>query len=128
MAYWRRKPPKGLLAHSDRGVQYASREYRKLIADFRIARSMSRRACCWDNAAMQTVFKTLKVERADRVRYETRNRARPDVVLGWKVGTARPASTAASAARRLPASSEASSRLDPGGCEIEAGSPSIIRQ
>ena len=86
MAYWRRKPAKALLAHSDRGVQYASRAYRKLIADFGMIQSMSRRACCWDNAAMESFFKTLKVERVYRVRYETRDQARLDIVdwiEGW---------------------------------------------
>ena len=86
MAYWRRKPPKGLLVHSDRGVQYASRAYRKLIDDFGMIQSMSRRACCWDNAAMESFFKTLKVERVYQVRYETRDQARLDIVAwveGW---------------------------------------------
>lgn len=86
MAYWRRKPPKGLLAHSDRGVQYASRAYRKLIDEFGMVQSMSRRACCWDNAAMESFFKTLKVERVYGVRYDTRDQARLDIVdwiEGW---------------------------------------------
>ena len=47
-AYWRRKPGPGLIMHSDRGSQYASDRYRKLIADFRMLQSMSRRANCWD--------------------------------------------------------------------------------
>jgi len=51
-AYWRRKPPPGLIVHSDRGSQYASDRYRQLIADFRMVQSMSRRANCWDNAPM----------------------------------------------------------------------------
>ena len=86
MAYWRRKPPRGLLAHSDRGVQYASRAYRKSSADFGMVQSMSRRTCCWDKAAMESFFKTLKVERTDRVRHETRPQAWLDVVAwmeGW---------------------------------------------
>lgn len=86
MACWRRKPPKGLLAHSDCGVQYSSRAYRQLIDDFGLVQSMSRRANCWDNAAMESFFKTLKVERVGQVRYDTRDQARLDIVdwiEGW---------------------------------------------
>ena len=86
MAYWRRKPAKSLLAHSDRGVQYVSRAYRELLDDFGMVQSMSRRACCWDNAAMESFFKTLKVERVYQARYDTRDQARLDIVNwieGW---------------------------------------------
>ena len=62
-AYWQRKPSPGLLVHTDRGSQYASHEYRRLAADFGITMSMSRKGNCWDNAAMESFFKTLKVER-----------------------------------------------------------------
>ena len=79
-AYWRRKPAPGLILHSDRGSQYASDRYRKLIADFRMLQSMSRRASCWDNAPMESFFKTLKVERVYQLRYETRAQARLDIV------------------------------------------------
>ena len=47
-AYWRRKPPAGLIMHTDRGSQYASDSYRQLIKDYRMIQSMSRRANCWD--------------------------------------------------------------------------------
>ncbi len=47
-AYWKRKPAAGLLMHSDRGSQYASDEHRRLIKDYRMIQSMSRRANCWD--------------------------------------------------------------------------------
>ena len=60
-AYWRRKPSAGLIMHSDRGSQYASDSYRQLIQDYRMIASMSRRGNCWDNAAMESFFKTLKV-------------------------------------------------------------------
>ncbi|WP_459906095.1 IS3 family transposase [Caballeronia sp. HLA56] len=79
-ACWHRKPALGLLLHSDRGSQYASRAYRKLAADFKMNVSMSRRANAWDNAAMESFFKTLKVERIYQVRYETRAQARLDIV------------------------------------------------
>ena len=47
-AYWKRKPPPGLIMHSDRGSQYASRAHRQLLTDFQMTQSMSRRANCWD--------------------------------------------------------------------------------
>jgi transposase InsO family protein len=80
MAYWRRKPLPGLIMHSDRGSQYASDAYRKLIADCRMMQSMSGRADCWDNAPMESFFKTLKVERIHELRYVTRAQTRLDIV------------------------------------------------
>lgn len=85
-AYWRRKPPVGLIMHSDRGSQYASDEHRKLIKGYRMIQSMSRRANCWDNAAMESFFKTLKVERVHSLRYDTRAIAKLDIV-DWIEGT-----------------------------------------
>ena len=79
-AYKRRKPAGGLIMHTDRGVQYASERHRQLIQDYRMVQSMSRRANCWDNAAMESFFKTLKVERIYLRRYETREQARLDIV------------------------------------------------
>ena len=79
-AYKRRKPAAGLIMHTDRGVQYASERHRQLIQDYRMVQSMSRRANCWDNAAMESFFKTLKVERIYLRRYETREQARLDIV------------------------------------------------
>jgi len=79
-AYWCRKPPAGLIMHSDRGSQYAGDEHRKLIKDYRMIQSMSRRANCWDNAAMESFFKTLKVERVHQLRYATRALAKLDIV------------------------------------------------
>lgn len=79
-ACWQRKPGAGLLVHTDRGSQYASHEYRRLTADFGITMSMSRKGNAWDNAAMESFFKTLKVERIYQVRYDTRAQARLDIV------------------------------------------------
>ena len=79
-AYWRRKPTAGLIMHSDRGSQYASDSHRQLIKDYRMVQSMSRRASCWDNAAMESFFKTLKVERIHLCRYDTRALAKLDIV------------------------------------------------
>ncbi|VTY38389.1 Integrase core domain protein [Xylophilus ampelinus] len=85
-AWWQRKPARGLLVHTDRGSQYASGRYRALAADLDITMSMSRKANAWDNAPMESFFKTLKVERIYQVRYGTRAQARLDIVdwiEGW---------------------------------------------
>jgi transposase InsO family protein len=85
MAYWRRKPAAGLVMHSDRGVQYASKEHRTLIDQYWMVQSMSRKANCWDNSPMESFFKTLKVEWVHRWRYATRAQARLDLV-NWIEG------------------------------------------
>lgn len=59
---------------------YASGRYRVLAADLGITISMSRKANAWDNAPMESFFKTLKVERIHQVRYDTREQARLDIV------------------------------------------------
>lgn len=85
-AWWQRKPGKGLLVHTDRGSQYASGQYRALAAELGINMSMSRKANAWDNAPMESFFKTLKVERIHQVRYGTRSQARLDIIdwiEGW---------------------------------------------
>jgi putative transposase len=79
MAVWRRGKPKQLLHHSDQGSQYTSEEFQRLLAEQGIACSMSRRGDCWDNAAMESFFSTLKLERANRRRYHTRDEARADL-------------------------------------------------
>ena len=61
-ALQRRQPAPGLLHHSDRGSQYASAEYQALLAQAQIRSSMSRKGDCWDNAAMESFFATLKAE------------------------------------------------------------------
>jgi putative transposase len=85
MAYWRRRPAPGLLMHSDRGSQYASDDYRKLLKQFHMTQSMSRKGNCWDNAPMESFFKTLKVERTYRLQYTSRDQARLDIV-NWIEG------------------------------------------
>jgi putative transposase len=79
-AYGLRIPDAGLIMHTDRGSQYASANHRKLIKDFQMVQSMSRKANCWDNAAMESFFKTLKVECTHRNRYPSRSQARLDIV------------------------------------------------
>lgn len=63
----KRQPAPGLVVHSDRGVQYASAEYQDLLKQRNFTCSMSRRANCWDNAPMESFFRTLKIERLYRV-------------------------------------------------------------
>lgn len=79
MAIWRRGKPLELLHHSDQGSQYTSEDFQRLLADQNIECSMSRRGDCWDNAAMESFFSTLKTERTNRKRYRTRDEARADV-------------------------------------------------
>jgi transposase InsO family protein len=79
-AYGQRRPTAGLILHSDQGSQYASRAYRALAAEFGLQVSMNRRANAWDNAAMESFFKTLKVERIYQGRYKTREQPRLDIV------------------------------------------------
>jgi len=57
-----RKPPKGLMVHTDQGSQFISDGYRKLLKAWGIKQSMSRRGNCWDNAVIESFFKTFKVE------------------------------------------------------------------
>jgi transposase InsO family protein len=81
MALWRRRPPKGqLIHHSDRGVQYASRAFRKLLGAHGIEGSMSRKGDCWDNAVVESFFGSLKSERIHWRSYQTREEARADIV------------------------------------------------
>ncbi len=104
-AYWRRKPGPGLIMHTDRGSQYASKSYRTLIRDFRMKASMSGKGNCWDNAAMESFFKTLKVERVYQVQYPTRAHARLDIV-DWIEGFYNRARLHSSVGYRTPVSVE----------------------
>lgn len=70
-----RRPPRGLIHHSDRGSPYASDEYRQRLAAHGIVSSMSRRGDCWDNAVAESFFATLRAELVDHERYETRAQA-----------------------------------------------------
>jgi transposase InsO family protein len=80
LAVERRLPGAGLLAHSDRGSQYASEHYQRLLARHGITCSMSRRADCWDNAPMESFFASLKKELVHRAAFATRAEARAAVV------------------------------------------------
>ena len=61
-AVWRYRPSSGLLHHSDRGCQYTSSDYQSLLAFFGFEQSMSARGHCYDNAAMESFWSTLKAE------------------------------------------------------------------
>jgi putative transposase len=76
MAVQRRLPDEGLLAHSDRGSQYASEHSQRLLAKHGIVCSMSRRADCWDNAPMESFFASLKTDPTKTGARSTRCRAR----------------------------------------------------
>jgi putative transposase len=80
MAIWQRQPDKGLVVHSDQGVQYASHQYRQLLATNSFVGSMSKKGCCWDNAVAESFFGSLKQERVHWRNYETRYEAQQDVM------------------------------------------------
>jgi transposase InsO family protein len=76
MALQRRQPPPGLIQHSDRGVQYACKDYRAILARHGIVQSMSRKGDCWDNAPMESLFGSLKTELVHRTSFPTREAAK----------------------------------------------------
>jgi putative transposase len=76
MALQRRKPAAHLTHHSDRGSQYASKEYRDILTARGITCSMSRTGDCWDNAVAESFFATLKKEFVHDERFKTRDEAK----------------------------------------------------
>ena len=80
MALWQRKPKAGLIHHSDRGSQYASRQFRQLLAQYKVTGSMSRKGDCWDNAVVESFFGTLKQERVQWRHYQSRRAAQQDIL------------------------------------------------
>jgi transposase InsO family protein len=79
MALLQRKPPVNLLFHSDRGVQYASGDYRRALAQAGLVASMSRKGNCYDNATMESFWSTLKLELVYRRDFATRSQARTQI-------------------------------------------------
>ena len=79
MAIAAKQPGPGLIHHSDRGVQYASEDYCKLVQSAGFQTSMSRKADCYDNAPMESFFHTLKTELVHHRHYATRQEARRDI-------------------------------------------------
>jgi len=99
MAIALRRPPKGCIHHSDRGSQYCSHDYQKILRQYGFKVSMSGKGNCYDNAAMETFFKTIKAELIWRHSWPTRRAAeiaifeyingfynprRKHSTLGWK--------------------------------------------
>ena len=74
-----RKPPKGVIFHSDRGSQYCSTKIRKLLAKYKFKQSMSGKGNCYDNAAVETFFKTLKAEMVWKIAFQTRDHAKKEL-------------------------------------------------
>lgn len=85
MAIWQRQPTEGLLAHSDRGSQYASNDYQALLKTYGIVCSMSRKGNCWDNSVVESFFGTLKQEHVFFSEYTTRDEAR-NSIFEWIEG------------------------------------------
>lgn len=79
MAIWSRKPRAGLIWHSDRGKQYASKSHRKILAVHKIKQSMSRKGDCWDNAVAESFFHTLKTELTHHHTFKTREEAKASI-------------------------------------------------
>jgi putative transposase len=79
MALLHRKPPANLLFHSDRGVQYASGDYRRALEQAGLVASMSRKGNCYDNATMESFWSTLKLELIYRRNFATRTQAHSQI-------------------------------------------------
>jgi putative transposase len=79
MAMLRRRPSRGLVLHTDRGVQYCATAFRGLAADRGIVQSMSRKGDCWDNACAETFFASLKTELVGSLIFVTREQARREI-------------------------------------------------
>jgi putative transposase len=79
MAMLRRRPPRGLIFHSDRGVQYTSLQFRETTESHGILQSMSRKGDCWDNACAETFFKTLRAELIQRKIFRSREEAKKEI-------------------------------------------------
>lgn len=99
MAWFRRRPAPGVLHHSDRGSQYASKAYQDKLTEFGMTCSMSRKGNCWDNSPTESWFNSFKNERYHGRRYATQaemkaasfeyievfyNRKRQHSTLGYK--------------------------------------------
>lgn len=82
MALGARKPPRGLIHHTDRGSQYASNDYRRALNAAGLVCSMSRKGDCWDNAVAESFFATIKAEELRHHDFVSRNQAR-DAILQY---------------------------------------------
>jgi putative transposase len=82
MAWFRRRPERGLIFHSDRGSQYCSHEFQDALKAYGMQSSMSRKGNCWDNSPTKSLWSSLKVARILGKRLTTR-RAAKDEVIDW---------------------------------------------
>lgn len=80
MAYWRRRPGKGLIHHSDRGIQYACGNYQKRLKAYQMVPSMCRKGDCWDNAPTERFFRSLKSEYLSYCRLPSRAAAKQEIL------------------------------------------------
>ena len=80
MAIWQRRPPTGLIHHSDRGAQYASNVFTQQLKNQGFQGSMSRKGNCWDNAVVESFFGSLKQECVHWRHYPTRYQAQQDIL------------------------------------------------
>jgi len=80
MAIWHRRPKPGTIFHSDRGSQYCSLDFQKLLKGQKLISSMSRKGDCWDNAVVESFFGTLKTEQVVFTKYRTRAEAKQDII------------------------------------------------
>jgi transposase InsO family protein len=80
MAYWRRRPAKGLIHHSDRGIQYACGTYQKKLKAYHMVPSMCRKGDCWDNAPTERFFRSLKSEYLTYCRLPSRAAAKREIL------------------------------------------------
>ena len=79
MALWRRDFPGNVIVHSDRGSQYCSDQYQKLLSDNHLLCSMSCKGNCYDNSAMESFFHSLKVECLHDEYFFTREQAKQTI-------------------------------------------------
>lgn len=82
MAWFRRRPPEGLIFHSDRGSQYCSHVFKQALKGWGMRSSMSRKGNCWDNAAAESFWGRLKAASVHGHKFVTREQAR-QAVMDW---------------------------------------------
>lgn len=78
-AIGKRNPDQGLIFHTDRGSQYASKSHRKILQTYGIRQSMSRKGNCWDNAVSESFFHTLKTELLHHEKFKTKDEAKKSI-------------------------------------------------
>lgn len=79
MAVWRRSPKQEVIIHSDQGSQFSSDEWNRFCAEHKLVPSMSRRGNCYDNAAVESFFSSLKKEKIRRHIFKTREKAKAEL-------------------------------------------------